>query len=69
MSTGSEPGKAGGGEFREGAGPLPRVTQPLSADDLITLNDEIASMAKAGLPLDQGLGRSPGKWGRGGCVR
>lgn len=28
---------------------------PLSAPDLITLNDEIAAMARAGLPLDQGL--------------
>lgn len=27
----------------------------LSADDLITLNDQIAGMARAGLPLDQGL--------------
>jgi len=27
----------------------------LSADDLITLNEEIAGMARAGLPLDQGL--------------
>lgn len=34
------------------AGPL---SGRLSADDLITLNEEIASMARAGLPLDQGL--------------
>jgi type II secretory pathway component PulF len=27
----------------------------LSAEDLITLNDEIAGMARAGLPLDQGM--------------
>ena len=27
----------------------------LSTDDLITLNEEIAAMARAGLPLDQGL--------------
>src|SRR5437870_5683883 len=27
----------------------------LSSDDLITLNEEIAAMARAGLPLDQGL--------------
>src|SRR5437870_8667292 len=27
----------------------------LSANDLITLNEEIAGMARAGLPLDQGL--------------
>ena len=27
----------------------------MTADDLITLNEEIAGMARAGLPLDQGL--------------
>src|SRR5438105_13100714 len=27
----------------------------LSAEDLIALNDEIAGMARAGLPLDQGM--------------
>lgn len=51
MSTGPDPA----GEFREGAGPLPGSAAPLSAEDLITLNEEIAGMAKAGLPLDQGL--------------
>ena len=31
------------------------LTGHLSPDDLITLNEEIAGMARAGLPLDQGL--------------
>src|SRR3989442_13376404 len=38
----------------------------MNADDLITLNEEIAGMARAGLPLDQGLAalaREMG-WGR-----
>src|SRR5262245_34565378 len=35
--------------------PVPLPLVPLSADELITLNEEIASMARAGLPLDQGL--------------
>lgn len=36
--------------------PVPKpVTGPLTAEELITLNEEIAAMAKAGLPLDQGL--------------
>jgi general secretion pathway protein F len=35
--------------------PKPAGSSPLSAHDLITLNEEIASMARAGLPLDQGL--------------
>jgi type II secretory pathway component PulF len=30
-------------------------SKPLSAEDLAALNDEIAAMARAGLPLDQGL--------------
>jgi type II secretory pathway component PulF len=56
MSTGPDPAKPGdGGEFDEGAGPMPRSAAPLSAEDLITLNEEIAGMAKAGLPLDKGL--------------
>ena len=33
----------------------PKPTAPLTADDLAALNDEIAAMARAGLPLDQGL--------------
>jgi type II secretory pathway component PulF len=39
---------------------------PLTAEELITLNEEIAGMARAGLPLDQGLtalARDMG-WGR-----
>jgi type II secretory pathway component PulF len=31
------------------------AAKPLSAEELITLNEEIAALAKAGLPLDQGL--------------
>jgi general secretion pathway protein F len=31
------------------------LSRPLSSGDLVTLNDEIAGMARAGLPLDQGL--------------
>ncbi len=57
MSTGSEPFTPTGGEFTA-TPPKPKgyvSTAPLSADDLITLNEEIASMAKAGLPLDKGL--------------
>jgi type II secretory pathway component PulF len=37
----------------------------LSSDDLITLNEEIAGMAKAGLPLDQGLSSLAREMGRG----
>src|SRR5438067_5829709 len=33
----------------------PPANGSLSAEDLITLNEEIAGMARAGLPLDQGL--------------
>lgn len=40
-----------GGENRE----VPAAGPPLSADDLVTLNEQIAAMARAGLPLDQGL--------------
>src|SRR5205823_401007 len=40
-------------------------SSPLSADDLITLNEEIAGMAKAGLPLDQGLAALAHEMGRG----
>ncbi|MBI3406986.1 MAG: type II secretion system F family protein [Planctomycetes bacterium] len=36
----------------------------LSADDLILLNEEIAGMARAGLPLDQGLAVLAGEMGR-----
>lgn len=64
MSTGQEPGD-GGGEFKAGAGPLPTPIAPLGPDDLITLNDEIAGMAKAGLPLDQGLSALAREMGSG----
>jgi type II secretory pathway component PulF len=37
----------------------------LSADDLITLNEEIAGMARAGLPLDQGLAALAREMGHG----
>jgi type II secretory pathway component PulF len=37
----------------------------LSADDLITLNEEIAGMARAGLPLDKGLEVLAREMGRG----
>jgi type II secretory pathway component PulF len=38
---------------------------PLSAEDLIALNEEIAGMARAGLPLDQGLHVLAREIGRG----
>jgi len=38
---------------------------PLSAEDLITLNEEIAGMAQAGLPLDQGLSALAREMGSG----
>lgn len=41
-------------EFREGM-PAGKATPSLSAEDLVALNEEIAAMARAGLPLDQGL--------------
>lgn len=43
--------------FQAGAAPQPIRTaiKPLSAEDLAILNEEIAGMARAGLPLDQGL--------------
>jgi type II secretory pathway component PulF len=47
------------------AGPPPVSGGPLSADDLITLNEEIAGMARAGLPLDQGLAALAAEMGRG----
>src|SRR6266496_5805088 len=45
------------------------VRGPLSADDLITLNEEIAGMARAGLPLDQGLAALAREMGRGRLQR
>src|SRR5580693_1936284 len=44
--------------------PGPTAAQ-LSADDLIALNEEIAGMARAGLPLDQGLAALAREMGRG----
>jgi type II secretory pathway component PulF len=37
----------------------------MTADDLITLNEEIAGMARAGLPLDQGLAALAREMGKG----
>src|SRR5438128_1678920 len=37
----------------------------MKPDDLIALNDEIAAMARAGLPLDQGLAAMAKEMGRG----
>src|SRR5436190_23863687 len=56
MST--DPLPPTGGEYA--AGPPPpvsgrAVTAQLSPEDLVTLNEEIAAMSRAGLPLDQGL--------------
>jgi general secretion pathway protein F len=51
------------------AGPPPGsgrpLTAPLSPEDLVTLNEEIAAMARAGLPLDQGLTALAREMGRG----
>jgi type II secretory pathway component PulF len=44
-------------------------TRPLAPNDLITLNDEIAAMARAGLPLDQGLAAMAREMGRGRLKR
>lgn len=67
MSTGPDPSKPDAGEFREGAVPTPTPVSAasLSAEDLITLNEEIAGMAKAGLPLDQGLSALAREMGAG----
>src|SRR6202521_4814902 len=53
----SGPGRTPGGASARAAG--------LSADDLITLNEEIAGMARAGLPLDKGLAALAREMGRG----
>src|SRR5881392_1032355 len=37
----------------------------MNPDDLIALNEEIAGMARAGLPLDQGLAAISREMGRG----
>src|SRR5262245_59110184 len=57
MSKGSEPVVSPDAIMATQPAPksTPLTSAPLSADDLITLNEEIASMARAGLPLDQGL--------------
>jgi type II secretory pathway component PulF len=50
--------------------PATSVRAPgLSPDDLITLNEEIAGMARAGLPLDQGLAALAREMGRGRLQR
>src|SRR5205807_2035210 len=41
------------------------VRRQLAPDDLVTLNDEIAGLARAGLPLDQGLAALARDMGRG----
>src|ERR1700693_32031 len=41
----------------------------MNADDLITLNEEIAGMARAGLPPDRGLKAMAGEMGRGRLQR
>jgi type IV pilus assembly protein PilC len=45
--------------------PAPSDSGTMTADDLIALNDQIAGMAKAGLPLDQGLASLSREMGRG----
>src|SRR5262245_6985582 len=42
--------------------------RPISLDDLIALNDEIAALARAGLPLERGL-REVGRDVSGGLSR
>jgi type II secretory pathway component PulF len=54
MSNGSEPVVSRDAIMAAPKPPL-STTVPLSADELIALNEEIASLARAGLPLDQGL--------------
>ena len=41
----------------------------MNAEDLITLNEEIAGMARAGLPLDQGLAALAKEMGKGRLQR
>ncbi len=48
---------------------LGNLTGQLSPDDLITLNEEIAAMARAGLPLDQGLAAMAHEMGSGRLQR
>src|SRR5437773_11110165 len=42
-----------------------RLAGPLAIEDLVVLNEEIAGMARAGLPLDQGLAAMAREMGRG----
>lgn len=65
MSSGPDPT---GGEFTATppkANATPSAGGPLSAEDLITLNEQIAALAKAGLPLDLGLAALAREMGRG----
>src|SRR4051794_40042386 len=43
----------------------PGTPDAVNADDLIALNEQIVAMARAGLPLDQGLAGLAGEMGRG----
>src|SRR5881392_2985626 len=52
-------------DFTASPPPLRKMSGPLTADDLATLNDEIAAMARAGLPLDQGLAHLAKEMGSG----
>jgi type II secretory pathway component PulF len=68
MSTEPEPSAAPANEPAPPAtepGLSPPARAPLSAEDLIALNEEIAGMARAGLPLDQGLAALAREMGRG----
>ena len=68
MPSDSVPDPPTGGEFTatpRPAAPARTTGGPLSADDLIALNEEIAGMARAGLPLDQGLAALAREMGRG----
>src|SRR5437879_8141976 len=64
------PAPAGSSEYVTAARPVGSPRAPgLSADDLITLNEEIAGMARAGLPLDQGLAALAREMGAGRLQR
>jgi type II secretory pathway component PulF len=66
MSSGAESKVPANGELTGAPPPpAPAANVPLSADDLITLNEEIASLARAGLPLDQGLAAIAREMSRG----
>lgn len=55
------------GEFKAVPAPPPTLSpaRQLAPEDLITLNEEIAAMSRAGLPLDQGLTALAAEMGRG----